>query len=529
MKIPRILYYIPKKILIKIIFALFLFCCSLIYVNAESTLKPSSYYMMIPNIEDDTYYQQPSEIDETNPWYGVDYISGFGYRSYWTTAFNPGDTLKFQVRLCSANPDFGDSLSSISPKVTGYSYNTSNAATGATIGNPNDVIISYNKYNDNCGTFNFTVLNPVSGRYYGFVLDFNTKLRISPSSSSSGFVYISSSQAVVTEGTNAYIELMNEQSKQNTQDIINNQQQNTDDIINNQNQNNQDLQDTINDNFNNCRPSHNLFPGWLIGQGINSNNGSIVSNENGAISSDFIAVDFSKNINYTLSGLTTNLRTFIAAYNSNKQFLGRTGANYSGLVTFNNTSFVSGTPQGTGDIAYIRITSYNPRDGSISQVNNLKTMLNTGSTALKYEEYGKEVCQNKIDETNDKLDNLTGAITDSSSPNVDNLENAAGWLPPGPVDTIANLPITFFQTLLGKINKSCTPIKLDLPFVNQELTLPCASTILSQLGNFNGWWEGFGFIAAAWCLYKYFINFYKWVESALSMDEKEQLGKWGGV
>lgn len=317
----------------------------------------------------------------------------------------------------------------------------------------------------------------------------------------------------------------------NTDAILNNNNSNTDSIINNQNQNNEELKDTIDKNFNSCRESYNLFPGWIIGTGINNSTGAITTNSNYASSSDYIAVDFSINSSYFLSGLSNDLRTFVAAYNSNKEFLGRTGASYINSISLASNSFSSGTAQGTGNIAYIRVTSYLSSDstGSISQVNNLKTMLNVGSSALDYEEYGKEICKNKLDSVTDSVDNLTGAITDSSSPDISGFGDAAGWLPPGPLDSIVNLPITFFSTLLYKFGGTCSPIVVDLPFVNVKMTLPCASEIYSQLGSFSTWWEAFGAILSAWCLYKYFINLYKWVEDALTLKEQKTLGKWGGI
>lgn len=133
------------------------------------------------------------------------------------------------------------------------------------------------------------------------------------------------------------------------------------------------------------------------------------------------------------------------------------------------------------------------------------------------------------EKTNEKLDELNDNITDQSAPDTDSLGNAAGWLPAGPVDSLLNLPITFFTTLLGKLEATCSPIIVELPFVEEDLTLPCLSTLFSQLTGFNTFWSSFGLIAGVWCLYKYFIALYKWVEHALSFDEKESLGKWGGV
>ena len=59
-------------------------------------------------------------------------------------------------------------------------------------------------------------------------------------------------------------------------------------------------------------------------------------------------------------------------------------------VTFDKNSFTSGTPQGTGDIAYIIVNQYwvTGNTGTIDDIDNLKIMLNKGDTALPYEPYG---------------------------------------------------------------------------------------------------------------------------------------------
>ena len=341
--------------------------------------------MNVPDDEDNSYYIQPSSTDSTNPWYGNDYITGFGYRSYWTTEFKQGDTLKFQVRLCSANPDFGDSISDIYSKVTSYTYNTTNAATGATVGDPNSVLVSYNKYNSNCGTFNFTILNPISGRYYGFELSFNTALRISPNSTTSGYAYISSSQAVVTEGTNAYIELMNEQSKQNTNDIINNQ-----------NQNNEELKDTINNNFNTCTPSKNLFP-----------HSSVSPSGTGGWTHSAYELELKPNTTYTLSTdfIQTGTTSTIAILSLDDSTIIKSvrSTETTGSMTLTFT-----TPE--DGLVLIRFYSNYTGSGITTTTKYSNIMLNEGVTSLPYEEYGKEVCTNKLDEQVETSKGILGTL-----------------------------------------------------------------------------------------------------------------------
>lgn len=134
----------------------------------------------------------------------------------------------------------------------------------------------------------------------------------------------------------------------------------------------------------------NKFSGWVKGIAINSTDGHQLADETRA-SSDYIAVDFNQNPNYYLSGLTNTLQTFVAAYNSNKEFLGRTGGSmYSNLTVYSN-SFTYETSQGTGDIAYLRVTTYENTPagttGAIDDVDNLETQLEEGTIATPYVPY----------------------------------------------------------------------------------------------------------------------------------------------
>lgn len=175
----------------------------------------------------------------------------------------------------------------------------------------------------------------------------------------------------------------------------------------------------------------NKFSGWVKGKRLNSTTGAEI-NSNTAATSDYIPVNFN-NRAYTISGLTNTLFSYIAIYNSQKQFLGRTGAsNYSNLTAYSN-SFTSGTSQGTGDIAYVRVTTYeNPgATGKIDDIDNLETQLEEGIVATPYVPYNslevKVKGKNRFD-INSWYDNLeipstVNAIIDNSIITFQGTEN----------------------------------------------------------------------------------------------------------
>lgn len=135
----------------------------------------------------------------------------------------------------------------------------------------------------------------------------------------------------------------------------------------------------------------------------------------------------------------------------------------------------------------------------------------------------------KLDSVNNNLNDINDNLTDDTPPDTTGLIDAPGWLPAGPVDSLITLPINLLQGLTNNLESACTPINLPIPFIDDNLTLDCPETLLRRFDGFWMFWETFGLIAGVWCLYKYFINLYKWVESHLSLDEQKSLGKWGGV
>ena len=133
----------------------------------------------------------------------------------------------------------------------------------------------------------------------------------------------------------------------------------------------------------------NLFSGYTKGKGISGTTGAeVASDANGAVS-DFIPLKIVGNTKYYLWGLPTTISTFVAGYNKDKQFLGRTGGVTTGALTLGTQFFTAGTPQGTGDIEFVRVYTYkiSTSPGTIDDIDNAKVMLEAGTTATTYEPY----------------------------------------------------------------------------------------------------------------------------------------------
>lgn len=135
----------------------------------------------------------------------------------------------------------------------------------------------------------------------------------------------------------------------------------------------------------------------------------------------------------------------------------------------------------------------------------------------------------KQEETNNQLKDLNGSITDSTGPDTSALENSAGWLPPGPVDSILNLPLALFNNLTSNLSKTCQTVILPLPFLDKNLELPCLNTIFSKIEGLSTWLNIVGGIASAFILFHYLIGLYKWVDDTLSFRENNYIDNWGGI
>lgn len=156
----------------------------------------------------------------------------------------------------------------------------------------------------------------------------------------------------------------------------------------------------------------------------------------------------------------------------------------------------------------------------------------------------QEKTNEKLDETNEKLDDLKeqqeesnktqeeikDAITDETPPNLSGLENSAGWLPAGPVDSILNLPISLLNNLTDNLGGSCQPANLTIPFINKEISLPCMSEIYEKIG-ISAWINTIGTLASAFIAYYYLLELYKWVDNVLTMRENQwnDVDQWGGI
>ena len=133
----------------------------------------------------------------------------------------------------------------------------------------------------------------------------------------------------------------------------------------------------------------------------------------------------------------------------------------------------------------------------------------------------------KVRDNDGSIMNVGGSSSDTSNINMNYslLTNLSGWLPPGPVDSILNLPFSLLNSIKKSLSGQCSPVKIKFPFVDYEMNIPCMNTFYENIGatSFFNW---IGVIASTLMLYSYFIFLYNWIDGLTTLTRRK-LEMWG--
>lgn len=130
----------------------------------------------------------------------------------------------------------------------------------------------------------------------------------------------------------------------------------------------------------------------------------------------------------------------------------------------------------------------------------------------------QEKTNEKLDETNKQLEETNDYIKDDTPPDADisSLGNVQGLLPPGPVDSLLNIPFYFLSIVTSSFGGVCTPITGNFVF-DTQLSIPCFSELI-----YNDIPDGImifiNLIPTTFLLIVYFKHLYKKVSRAVSLE-----------
>lgn len=134
----------------------------------------------------------------------------------------------------------------------------------------------------------------------------------------------------------------------------------------------------------------------------------------------------------------------------------------------------------------------------------------------------------EINETKKMVEDTNNYIKDDTPPDSDisGLGNVQGLLPPGPVDSLINIPFMFTSTVVSSLSGSCKPISSKFIY-DSTFSLPCYREIIYE--NMDGailnW---ISLVPSAFILISYFRYLYKKVERATSLETNSD-DEWGVV
>lgn len=150
-----------------------------------------------------------------------------------------------------------------------------------------------------------------------------------------------------------------------------------------------------------------------------------------------------------------------------------------------------------------------------SLINESTTSINNNIDSMKEKQ---EETNNKLDETNDYLKDDTPPDTDISS-----LGNVQGLLPPGPLDSLLNIPFNFLSIVVSSLGGTCVPLESTFVF-DTTLTYPCFSDFYDNVP--PGIMIFVNIIPSAFILIIYFKHLYKKVDRAMSLESNSD-DEWG--
>lgn len=290
-------------------------------------------------------------------------------------------------------------------------------------------------------------------------------------------------------------------SENNIKDSINSTEGNLKDSIKETEDN---IKDGIKEGFETCRDSYNLLNNVAKSTTISgitftiNNDGSVTVNGTATYNAKLILTNYFnldvgdyKLIEGNSDYLDTAIRGTYNDSNGNLKYLSSSSNKFTVASGFYNYQIYIVILQG-------------------KTVNNLTfypMLVKYENRNISYEKYGEQVCKNRIDDTNDKLNDLNDSI---NSDDVNDSTSAANNFFNGFETNTFGLTsiITSPLTLIGSITSStCSPLGLKVPFLKDTtLNLPCMSAIYSQyFGTFLTIYQTITFgIVAYWVSVKIF-------------------------
>lgn len=159
--------------------------------------------------------------------------------------------------------------------------------------------------------------------------------------------------------------------------------------------------------------------------------------------------------------------------------------------------------------------------------NDLNNTLNNGfNNMTNVFDEKLEQLKETLGSTNDEIGEINDYLTSDEQPSSDisSLGNVQGLLPPGPVDSLLNIPFDFLSIVISSMGNVCVPLTGDFIF-GSTLTIPCfGDTFYDNVP--AGLMVFLNVIPSIFILIPYFKHLYKKIDRAVSMNSNSD-DTWG--
>lgn len=154
-----------------------------------------------------------------------------------------------------------------------------------------------------------------------------------------------------------------------------------------------------------------------------------------------------------------------------------------------------------------------------SSINNLNESITSGMDKIR------ETIKIAMDSSNQHQTEIKDYLTDDSDPSADisSLGNVQGLLPPGPIDSLLNIPFEFLSILINSLSGTCVPLSGTFVF-DKTFTIPCFESLYDEFP--DSLMIFIDILPSAFLLIKYFKNLYKKVDRAVSLETSAD-DEWG--
>ena len=161
-----------------------------------------------------------------------------------------------------------------------------------------------------------------------------------------------------------------------------------------------------------------------------------------------------------------------------------------------------------------------------TEVSELGIYTDTIKTII--EESNNDVKQ-AVTDVKEETKKTNDTITDTSSPDTE--ESINEWsekMIDNPLEAVVMLPLTILNSIKNSLSGTCSALNVPVPFINENISIPCISTIFAQIEGVTEFWNSIGTIVSALMLYQYLIYLYNWIDDTISLKTKRMHG-WGSV